>query len=333
MAAVSSIASGRPSTRRQISPINPTARSVSSEGCIRPPARSRNKRTAGHASISARPASVAATASGDSRWFSSSTTHSGSRLVASTCRPGSRAINSSTSWATADTTCSQLSSTSSRSRSASHRVSASTWDSPPERCSPTCVATSPATRSADRSDASQTTKTPSGNLADDSAATASANAVLPTPPGPVTVVNGTDATVSAISAISLSLPTSRRDRTAGVWRLANWASGCPDTCSSIPTTAKSPIPAYANPGPVARSVRTGATHPYSQASLEAWRVPPTSHPRLAPARDGAKEQASQDANSTRRRRTMALRSGYAGESAAPHLGRYRAVGSTALPDY
>ena len=44
-------------------------------------------------------------------------------------------------------------------------------------------------RSADRNDASQTTNTPSGKCADDAAATASATAVLPTPPGPVTVVN------------------------------------------------------------------------------------------------------------------------------------------------
>ena len=72
IAAVSSIASGRPSTRRQISPISPTARSVSSDGCVLSPARSRNRRTAGHASISARPASEPATVNGASRWFSSS---------------------------------------------------------------------------------------------------------------------------------------------------------------------------------------------------------------------------------------------------------------------
>ena len=235
MAAVNSMASGRPSTRRQISPISPTARSVSSDGCSLSPARSRNRRTAGHASISASPASVPATVNGASRWFSSSMTHSGSRLVASTCRLGSRAMSSSTSWATAETTCSQLSSTSRRSRSANQRVSASTLDSPPERSSPTCAATSPATRSADRNEASQTTNTPSGNLADDSAATASANAVLPTPPGPVTVVNGTDATLSASSAISLSLPISRRARTALARRLSRRTSGCPGTRSSLTT--------------------------------------------------------------------------------------------------
>ena len=50
---------------------------------------------------------------------------------------------------------------------------------------------------------------------------------------------------------------------------------------------------------------------------------PTSRQRLAPTRDGAKERASQDANSTQRHRTRALRSGYAGESAAPRLGRSR----------
>jgi hypothetical protein len=79
---------------------------------------------------------------------------------------------------------------------------------PPDRCIPSWAATSLATRSADRSEASQTTNTPSGNRADDSAATARASAVLPTPAGPVSVVNGTDATLSATSAISRSLPTS-----------------------------------------------------------------------------------------------------------------------------
>ncbi len=79
---------------------------------------------------------------------------------------------------------------------------------------PTCAATSPATRSADRNAASQTTNTPSGKCADEAEATASANAVFPTPPGPVTVVNEEEATISAISASSRSLPTSRRERPA-----------------------------------------------------------------------------------------------------------------------
>ena len=77
---------------------------------------------------------------------------------------------------------------------------------------PTCAATSPATRSADRNDASQTTNTPSGKCADELAAMASANAVFPTPPGPVTVVNGEEVIVSAISVRSPVLPTSRRER-------------------------------------------------------------------------------------------------------------------------
>ena len=73
-------------------------------------------------------------------------------------------------------------------------------------------------RSADRNEASQTTNTPSGKRADDSAATANATAVLPTPPGPVTVVNANDATLLATSAISRSRPTSGRERTGASWR-------------------------------------------------------------------------------------------------------------------
>src|SRR5690348_1848859 len=79
---------------------------------------------------------------------------------------------------------------------------------------PTCAATSPATRSADRNDASQTTNTPSGKFADEAAMTASDNAVFPTPPGPLTVVSEEELMVSATSASSRSLPTSRRGRLA-----------------------------------------------------------------------------------------------------------------------
>ena len=183
-AAASSMASGSPSTRRQISPIRRPARSVSSDACVLSPARSRNRRTAGHASISARLASVPATVNGASRWFSSSTTHSGSRLVASTCRRGSRAVRSSTSSATAETTCSQLSSTSRRSRSASHPVSAVLVRThrrsaaarpvrPPRRRRGPPTAARRARRRTRRRETAP----------DDSAATASASAVLPTPPG------------------------------------------------------------------------------------------------------------------------------------------------------
>lgn len=59
---------------------------------------------------------------------------------------------------------------------------------------------------------SSTTVTPSGKSAAHAAATAIASPVLPTPPGPVSVVTDADAMLSVTSRISLSLPTSRRGR-------------------------------------------------------------------------------------------------------------------------
>jgi hypothetical protein len=56
---------------------------------------------------------------------------------------------------------------------------------------------------------------------------ASSSAVLPTPPGPVTVVNGVNGTLSITSAISRSLPTSRRGRNAAARWLPCWVPTCP----------------------------------------------------------------------------------------------------------
>ena len=83
--------------------------------------------------------------------------------------------------------------------------------------------------SVERTEASQTTKTPSGNWGAAAAATASASAVFPTPPGPVTVVNGVNAMRSISSTISKSLPTSRRARNA----VARWPSGGVPSCPSL----------------------------------------------------------------------------------------------------
>jgi hypothetical protein len=69
------------------------ASSVSSDACVRAPARSRNRRTAGLASISARVASRLRHGKGRESVAHSSTTQSGSRLVASTWRRGSRAVS------------------------------------------------------------------------------------------------------------------------------------------------------------------------------------------------------------------------------------------------
>lgn len=53
---------------------------------------------------------------------------------------------------------------------------------------------------------------PPGKSREQAAATVIASAVLPTPPGPSSVVTGAEVTLSLTSRISLSLPTSRRGR-------------------------------------------------------------------------------------------------------------------------
>jgi len=90
---------------------------------------------------------------------------------------------------------------------------------------PNAAATAAPTSSAERSEPSHTATTPSGKCSALEAATVIASAVLPTPPGPISVVTDEDTTLSVTSATSRSLPTSRRGRSEIERVLARWSAG------------------------------------------------------------------------------------------------------------
>ena len=122
-AAASSIASGSPSSRRQISTMDATFSSVTAKPGRTAAARSRSNCTDGYAKASAAETSAAGRRSGGTGRSASPRMPSGSREVASTRSRGHRASSSSASRAAASMTCSQLSST--RSVSASANTSTS----------------------------------------------------------------------------------------------------------------------------------------------------------------------------------------------------------------
>ena len=119
-AAASSMASGMPSSRRQISLTAAAFPAVSAKPGRACAARSANSRTASApaASATARPASSAGSPSEGTSQQTSPSAPSGSRLVASTRSSGAARSSVRISPAAAASTCSQLSMISSRSRSA-----------------------------------------------------------------------------------------------------------------------------------------------------------------------------------------------------------------------
>ena len=129
------------------------------------------------------------------------------RLVASTVSSGQPATIRSTQARTPSTTCSQLSRTSSPSLPASEATRASSTDV--VRCSrtPTVSATAAVTVPGSVTRTRSANHTPSRRSAADSAATLSANRVLPTPPGPVAVTTRLSARAAARAARSATRPT------------------------------------------------------------------------------------------------------------------------------
>ena len=190
-AAASSMASGMPSSRRQISSMVASS-SAFGLNCGSAAARSTNRRLA--------------SASDGTRQATSPSQCSGSRLVASTRTPGPARSRSSARRAQASMTCSQLSSTMIASRVARWAASASCA----ERCAgigtPAASAVACATRPPSARPASSTNQMPSGT-GSILASVSMARRVLPQPPGPMSVSSRTRASRRTISARSRSRPT------------------------------------------------------------------------------------------------------------------------------
>ncbi len=185
-AAASSMASGRPSSRRTISATAAPFSAVSVNSGRTAIARSTNRRTASDAMRTS--TSVAPAGGSDSGGTVNSCSpeiRSGARLDTMTVRRGAPRRRSATIGA-ADTTCSKLSRTSSacRSRRWSRTRSIGGWRGASR---PIEAAIAEGTSSGSVTGASGTNHAPSGNRSTQSPASASERRVLPVPPGPVRV--------------------------------------------------------------------------------------------------------------------------------------------------
>ena len=210
LAAASSMASGSPSSRRQISATAPAFPLVSSKPADAACARCTNRRTEAHRCTSAAspPAPIGGTGSGGTGNSCSPLSRNTIRLVTSATTPGAAPSSSATSGA-APITCSKLSSTST-SRRARRYDFRSVISAPPEVLSPSAAAIAAVTSSAARTEPSATNRTPSAKPAPTRCATSTASLLFPTPPGPVRVTRRTPSarTRSPTAATSSSRPTS-----------------------------------------------------------------------------------------------------------------------------
>ena len=205
------MASGRPSSRRQISATASAFSLVSSKPGAAASARSTNSRTEAYCrrSASGGPQAVQVNGVGSGATGNSCSPLSRStvRLVTSTTSPAAAVRSSATSGA-ATVTCSKLSSSSTTCR-ARRYVLTSAISGPPEVLSLSPAAMAATTRSACRTGAKSTKRTSWAKLDPSRPATSSASQLLPTPPGPVRVTRRTPSrsTSSLAASASRSRPT------------------------------------------------------------------------------------------------------------------------------
>ena len=208
-AAASSIASGRPSRRRQISATAAALPSVRAKPGRTARARSVNSATAGQAATSATGAVAGPAGSGGTGYSRSARSPSTVRLVATITSPGQRASSSPRSRAT-PTTCSRLSKISSQAPSPNVSASASSGEPARARSAPAARPTATRTSPGSVTVSSGTNTVPAPNRSRSRSPAATASRVLPTPPGPVSVTSRAPerATSPATSSMARSRPSS-----------------------------------------------------------------------------------------------------------------------------
>ena len=215
LAAASSMASGRPSSRWQMVSTAAAFSSVTRNDGRTSCARCSNSLTASELAsadaVGAGPPS--GSDSGGTCQLSSPSTPRASRLVASTTRAGQAASRYSARLAAASARCSQLSSTTSTGWSATCLAIASTGSCPGVSGTPSWVATAWPTMAGSSIWASATQQAPAGKDASAVLAAASASRVFPVPPGPVRVISRLRRRACTMSSSSLSRPTSGVSRT------------------------------------------------------------------------------------------------------------------------
>ena len=208
-AAASSIASGRPSRRTQISVTVRAFSCVSAKAGRTALARRTKSATAPKFSNSSseivRP--ISGTESGRSGYSCSAPTRSRSRLVTSNVSPG-QIVRISASSGPAPITCSRLSSASTITRSCRAAPRWAMGARSPASCNPSARAISGSTRAGSRTETREMNPAPSENLGSSSDRICRARRVLPTPPGPVMVTRGMSGRWSSAqsSPISRSRP-------------------------------------------------------------------------------------------------------------------------------
>ena len=199
-AAASSMASGRPSSRRQISATSWAFSLVSSKPGASARARAANKRTEAACAGSREPRGGTGSAGTTNSY--SPLSRSTVRLATRTTSPGAAASSSATTGAPS-MTCSKLSRTS-KSRLVRRYDITSPASRSPEVFSPSPAAIAAGTRSAVRTGARSTNRTPSANWGASRPAAATARRVFPTPPGPVRVIRRTPWPITRSSTLAAS---------------------------------------------------------------------------------------------------------------------------------
>ena len=190
-AAASSMASGTPSSRRQISTTAEALRSVRANPGRTARARSTNSASAGaDARSSIGLVAASGRGSGGTRYSHSARSPSTVRLVARISTPGQRARSSPRSRAES-TTCSRLSRMSSHGLSPRYSTRASSGESVPAKSAPTARAMAGTTRSGCTTDANETYAVPEPTRSRRYSPTATPSRDLPIPPGPVRVTRRT----------------------------------------------------------------------------------------------------------------------------------------------
>ena len=252
-AAASSIASGIPSSRRQISPTAATFAGLREKSLRAAAARWANRDIASLSATAAMPASGGGSDSGRSPNTCSPPTPSGCWLVARTRTPGQPRRMSAASAAAAAARCSQLSSTSSSAllvRKNSTTLPA--VDRPGRGRARSAAKTACAIASPSPAGCSSHSHAPSEKDGSRSAAACNASRVLPTPPGPVTVTSGDRAIAAASSASSPARPTNELSCTGRF----------PANASSVRSGGNS----RSSPGPASWKIRTGRARSRSRCS-------------------------------------------------------------------
>ena len=245
------MASGIPSSRRQISAMASTSAPGSKSGAT---ARARTANSS--AAVEFTPTSSDAT-----REVTSPAMPNASRLVVRTVTSGQRARSCSTSRATSSSTCSQLSNTSRSCRARSASVTRSGQLTAASGATENTDATASATSPPSRIGASSMSQQPSRWRSDRAAASCSASRVFPIPPTPTRVTIRFVLSDSSSVAISDSRPT----------KLVAWTGRLPGTTSSVFSGGRS----VTSPGAVTWKIATGSDRSLSRRSPRSTRSKPS----------------------------------------------------------